>query len=83
MLTQLRTLRCHTHRTGVRVAFPHHHATQHNQRQRAKRELVGTQHRHDHHVFCRLQLSVGLQANLIAQAVHHQRLLRLDQPNLG
>ena len=35
-------LRSHTHRAGIRITFPHHHAAQHNQRQRTKRELIGS-----------------------------------------
>ena len=69
VLAQLGVLRCHTHRTGIRITLTHHHATQHNQRQRAKRELVGTQHGHDNHILGGLQLTVGLQANLISQSV--------------
>ena len=83
VFAQLRVLCGDAHRTGVGVAFAHHHAAQYNQRQRAERELVGAQHRHDNHVFGCLQLAVGLQAHLIAQAVHHQRLLRLGQSDLG
>ena len=83
MLAQFGILRGHAHRTSICVALAHHHAAQHNQRQRAKRELVGAEHGHDDDVLCRLQLSVGLQAHLIAQAVSDQRLLRLCQANLG
>ena len=75
MLTQLRILCCHTHRTGVGVTLSHHHTTQDYQRQCAERELVSTQHSHDYHVLGGLQLSVGLQAHIMAQAVHHECLL--------
>ena len=83
VLAQLRVLRRHTHRTGIGITLAHHHTAQHNQRQRTERELVSTQHRHDDDVLGCLQLTVGLQAHLIAQAVHHQCLLRLCQTYLG
>ena len=82
MLAQLRILRGHTHRTGIGITLTHHDTAQHYQGQRAKRELVGTQHGHDDDVLGSLQLSVGLQAHLTAQAVHHQRLLCLSKTNL-
>ena len=82
MLTQLRVLRRHTHRTGIRITLAHHHAAQHDERQRAKRELVGAQHCHDDNVLRRLQLSVGLQAHLVPKTIADQRLLRLGQTNL-
>ena len=71
MLAQLWILCCHTHRAGIGIALAHHHTTKNNQRQRAKRELVSSQHCHDNDVLRRLQLTVGLQAYLVAQAVHH------------
>ena len=83
VLTQLWVLRGHTHRAGISVTFPHHHASQHNQRQRTERELVSAQHRHDNNVLGGLQLTIGLQANLVSKAIHHQRLLRLCKTNLG
>ena len=82
MLAQLGILCCHTHRAGIGIALAHHHTTKNNQRQRAKRELVSSQHGHNDDVLRRLQLTVGLQAYLVAQAVHHQRLLRLGKSNL-
>ena len=83
VLAQLRVLGCHTHRTGVRIAFAHHHTSQDDERQCTKRELVSTEHSHDHHILGSLQLSVGLQAHLVAQTVHHQCLLRLSKAYLG
>ena len=65
VLAQLGVLRGDAHRTGVRVTFAHHHTAENNQRQRTEREFVGTQHRHDDDVLGGLQLTVGLQANLI------------------
>ena len=66
VLAQLRILRSDAHRTSVRITFTHHHAAENDQRQRTKREFVGTQHRHDNHILSRLQLTVGLQANLVS-----------------
>ena len=83
VLAQFWVLGGHTHGTGIRIAFTHHHTTQYDERQRTKRELVGTQHRHHNHVFGSLQLTVGLQAHLIAQTVDDQCLLRLCQTYLG
>ena len=72
----------HTHGTGVGVAFAHHHTAQNDERQRAERELVSTEHGHDDDILGRLQLTVGLQTHLIAKAVLHQCLLRLCKANL-
>ena len=83
MLTQLRILGSHAHRTGVGIALAHHHTTQHNERQRTKRELVGSQHRHNDDVFGSLQLAISLEAHLIAKSVHHQCLLCFGQSYLG
>ena len=72
----------HTHGAGVGVALAHHHTTQYDKRQCAERELICAQHRHDDHILRRLQLTVGLQAHLIAQTVDDQRLLRLRETYL-
>ena len=82
VLTQLGVLGSHTHGAGIGVTLTHHHTAQNNQGQCSERELVGTKHSHDNHVLGSLQLSVGLQANLVTQAVHHQCLLGLGQSDL-
>ena len=82
MLAQLWVLCCHTHRTGVCVALTHHHAAQYDEWQCAKREFVCTKHCHDNNVFGGFQLTVGLQAHLVAQAVYDQCLLCLCQSYL-
>ena len=51
VLTQLRVLSSYTHRTGIGVTLTHHDTAQHNEWQCTKRELIGSQHRHDNHVF--------------------------------
>ena len=79
VLAQLRILCGYTHRTGISITLTHHHAAQHNQRQCAKRELVGSQHGHDDHILGSLQLTIRLQANLVAQTIHHECLLCLCQ----
>ena len=76
-------LRRHTYGTRIGVALTHHQTAEHDERQRAERELVCTEHCHDDDVACRLELSVSLKANLIAQTVEHQRLLSLSQTYLG
>ena len=79
VLAQLWILCSHTHRTGIGITLTHHYATQNNQWQCTKRELVGTKHRHDDHILGSLQLSVGLQANLVTQTIHYQCLLCLSK----
>ena len=71
VLAQFWILGGHAHRTGIGITLTHHHAAQNYQWQRTKRELVGTQHRHDNHVLRRFQLTVGLQAHLVSQTVHY------------
>src|SRR5450830_1198016 len=79
---QFRVLRGHAHRAGVQVALAHHDAAFHHQRRRREADLVGAQHRGDDDVAARAHLAVGLDANPVAQAVQHQRLLRLGQAQL-
>ena len=69
VLTQLGVLSCHTHRTGIGVTLAHHHTAQYNQWQCSKRELIGTQHRHDDDILGGLQLTIRLKAYLISQTV--------------
>ena len=83
VLAKLRVLSGNTHRTGIGITLAHHHTTKDNQRQRTERELVSTQHCHNNHILSGLQLTVCLQSYLIPQPVHHQRLLRLSETNLG
>ena len=79
MFAQFRVLGRHAGGTGVEAAFAHHHATEHDERQGAETELVCSQQTHQHHVAAGFQLAVHLQANLAAEAVAHQRLLRFGQ----
>jgi hypothetical protein len=79
LLAQQRVLRGHAHRTGVQVALAHHDAALDHQRRGGEAELVGAQQRADGDVAAGLHLAVGLHADAAAQAVEHQRLLRLGQ----
>ena len=79
LLAQHRILRGHAHRAGVQVALAHHDAAFDDQRRGGEAEFVGAQQRADDHVAAGLHLAVGLHADAAAQAIQHQRLLRLGQ----
>ena len=79
LLAQHRILRRHAHRAGVQVALAHHDAAFDDQRGGRKAEFVSAQQRADHNVAPGLHLAVSLHADAVAQAVEHQRLLRLGQ----
>ena len=81
--TEAFVLRSHTDGTGVGVAFAHHHATEHDERQCAECELIGTEHRHDDDVLGRLQLTIGLQSHLVAETVADERLLGFGKAYFG
>jgi len=81
---QHRILGGHAHRAGVEVALAHHDAALHHQRRGGEAELIGAQQGADDHIAAGLHLAVGLHADAPAQAapaqaVQHQRLLRLGQ----
>lgn len=82
-LAQFFILGGYSHRAGIHVALAHHHATQHDQGRSGKAEFLGSEHGHRHDVASGLELAVGLQAHLPAQAVAHQGLLRLGKPHFG
>ena len=79
LLAQQRILRGHADRAGVEMALAHHDAALDHQRRRGKTKLVGTEQGADDHITAGLHLAVGLHADAPAQAVEHQRLLRLGQ----
>ncbi len=79
-LAQYRVLRRHADRAGVQVAFAHHDAAAHHQRRRSETEFVRSEDRPDHHVAAGLDLPVHLHGDAAAQAVQHQRLLGLREP---
>ncbi len=79
---QHRVLRRDADRAGVEVALPHHDAAFGDQRRGREAELVGAEQRADDDVAAGLHLAVGLDADAAAQAVEHQRLLRLGEAEL-
>ena len=83
VLAQFGVLRGYTHRAGVGVALAHHHAAQHNEHRGAEAELLSTEQSHGYDVAAGLDLAVGLQAHLAAQAVEHERLLCFAQTYFG
>src|SRR6266516_4837204 len=70
------------HRASVQVALAHQDATAHDERRGREPEFVGAEDRADHHVAAGLDLSVHLDRDPAAQAIEHQRLLRLRQAQL-
>ena len=78
-LAQHRVLGRHADRTGVQVALAHHDAAGGDQRRRGEAELVGAQQRADHDVAAGAQAAVDLHRDAGAQAIHHQRLMRLGE----
>ena len=81
-LAQLRVLRRHADRARVEMADPHHHAAADDERGGGEAELLGPQQRGDDDVPARLELTVRLHHDPVAQAVEEQRLLRLGQAEL-
>ena len=69
-------------RAGAQVALPHQDAAQRDQGRGAEAEPLGPQQGPDHHVAAGLHLAVDLHQDAVAQAVEHQRLLRLGQADL-
>ena len=82
VLTQLRILSSHTHRTSIGMTLTHHYTTQHNEHGSTKTKLLGTQQCHRDDVASRFYLSIGLQTHLSTQSVKHQCLLSFRQTNL-
>ena len=78
-LAQHRILRRHADRAGVEVALAHHDAAGGDQRRGGEAELVGAQQRADDDVAAGAQAAVDLHRDAAAQAVQHQRLLRLGE----
>ena len=64
------------------MALAHHDAAGRDQRRRREAELVGAEHRADHHVAPGTNAAVDLHGNTSAQAVGDQRLVGLGQPDL-
>ena len=81
-LAQHRVLRRDADRAGVEVALAHHDAAGGDQRRGGEAELVGAEQRADHHVAAGAQPAIDLHGDAAAQAVQHQRLLRLGEADL-
>ena len=81
-LAQHRVLRRDADRAGVQMALAHHDAAGGDQRRGGEAELVGAEQRADHHVAPGAQAAIHLHRDAAAQAVQHQRLLRLGQADL-
>ncbi|MCY1376487.1 hypothetical protein D9M69_639780 [compost metagenome] len=79
---QLGVLGGNTHGAGVQVADAHHDAAFNHQRGRGEAKLLATEQRGDHDVASGLKLAVHLHHHAVAQAVEHQGLLGLCEPQL-
>ena len=64
------------------MADAHHDAARHDERRRGEAELLGAEQRGNHDVAAGLHLPVHLHDDAVAQAVQHEHLLRLGQPQL-
>ena len=82
LLAQHRVLRRDADRAGVQVTLAHHDAAGGDQRRGREAELVGPEHRADHDVAPGPQPAIDLHRDAAAQAVAHQRLLRLGEADL-
>ena len=81
-LAQHRVLRRDADRAGVEMALAHHDAAGGDQRRGGEAELVGAEQRADRDVAAGAQAAVDLHRDAAAQAVEHQRLLRLGEADL-
>ncbi len=80
--SQVFVLRGDADRASPEMALPHQQAAERHQRGSAEAESLGPQQSADHHVAAGSHLAVDLNDDPIAQAVEHQRLLRLGQTEL-
>ena len=76
---QLFILCRHTDRAGIHMAFAHHHTPVRSVRRWQKPNSSAPNRSHQYDVASGFQLSVCLQANLSAEAVHDQCLLCFRQ----
>ena len=81
-LAQHRVLRGDADRAGVQMALAHHDAAGRDQRRGGEAELVGAEQRADDDVAAGADAAVDLHRDAPAQAVEHQRLLRLGKADL-
>ena len=82
LLAEHRILCGHAHRAGIQVAHAHHHAPGYHERRGGKAELLSAHQRGDGDIAAGLQLAVDLHDDAIAQAVQHQHLMGLGEPEL-
>ena len=73
---------CHSHRTGVLIADPHHHTAKGYQRSRRKSKFLCSQKSCDGYVPAAHQLSVRLYPNFVSQSVFQKCLMRLGKAQL-
>ena len=81
-LTEFRILSRDADRARVQVALTHHEAAFNDERSRRETELIGTEHRADHHVAARLDLAVHLDRHAVTEVVKHEGLLGLRETEL-
>ena len=74
-LSKFRILHCHTDRTGVQIAYPHHNTAKRYQRSRGKSEFLCTKDCRNRHITSAHQLSVGLDSDSFPKAILYQRLM--------
>ena len=81
-VAQLGVLRRDADRAGVEVALAHHDAAGGDQRRGGEAELVGAEQRADDDVAAGADAAIDLHGDAAAQAVEHQRLMRLGEADL-
>ena len=81
-LAQFRILGGDTHRTGIGVAFAHHHAADGDQHRGGEAEFLSSQQGADDYVAPGFELAVNLDPDAVAEVVEHQRLLSFSQAEL-
>src|SRR4030095_583718 len=82
VLAQRRVLSGDADWAGIQVAYAHHDAARDHERGRGKAEFLGAHECGDDDVAAGLHLTVDLHDDPIAQAVHHQDLMSLSEPEL-
>jgi len=81
-LSQFCVLSGHSNRTGIQVAFAHHHTAQYHQGTGGKAKFLGTQEGSHNHISAGLHLTISLQHYFTSQVIHYQGLLRLCKSDL-
>ena len=81
-LPQIGVLRGNADRARAEMTLPHEDAAQADQGRGAEAEPLGAEQGADHHVAAGPHLAVALHDDAVAEAVEHERLLRLGQADL-